>query len=118
MNKTTILMMAALAVGSAGCVGTSALRISTVPAGAKLYANGKYVGETPKDIPVTWGYYVLYSRCDATQIKIEKEGFKPYQSDITESTLGRRNRNGAYLPDSPFGPGRTYPYVINLQPVK
>ena len=119
MRKMVIIMMfAAMAAGGSGCMGTSALQVRTAPAGAKLYANGKYIGVTPASVPVDWGYFILYAYCDATRIKVEKEGYQPVEKAVTRVDLGRRNRNGGYFPGSPFGSGRTYPYLLNLDPVK
>jgi hypothetical protein len=119
MRKMIIpCVVAAMAAGLAGCVGTSALRISSVPDGAKLYANGKYVGETPASVPVDWGYFVVYGHCDMTQIRLEKPGYQAAERKVTRLELGHRNRNGAYLRGSEFGRGRTYPYVFALQPAK
>jgi hypothetical protein len=113
-----IAMTAAMLAACAGCVGTSALRISTVPPDAKVYANGRLVGQSPTNIPVHWGYYILYSHCDKTLVRIEKDGYQTLETLVTRATLGHRNRSGNYTPESEFGKGRTYPFVFQLHPEK
>ena len=119
MRRTGLLLVAAaMSLAGVGCVGTSALRIHTDPDGAKLYVNGKYVGVTPDTVPVKWGYFILYSHCDSTQLRIEKDGYQPMETTITRRDLGHRNRNSDHLAASPYGSGRTYPYTFSLQPAR
>ena len=50
------------------------VRVQSVPAGADVYVNDDHRGKTPLTVSV--------SRRDSHRIRIEKEGFEPYASEV------------------------------------
>ena len=97
-----------------GCGGTNTLRVSTVPTSARLYADGEYRGITPASIPQSWGPWGIWG--DATEIRIEKEGYKVFRRTIPNWELTRRWWAGNRSSGSEFGFGWVYPYTFTLEP--
>lgn len=100
-----------------GCsFGTHTISVSTDPTNAKVYQEGRLVGETPHNFPLPWRIIGGYWE-SPVPIRIEKEGYK------TLNTFLRRVWN--YPPEPPnwlegseFGNGNTYFLHLKLEPEK
>ena len=85
MKTFVKLAILCLSVASAGCCsivhGTSqGISVNSVPSGAKVFHNGVPAGTTPA---------VLELKRNAHHtIRVEKEGFSPYEESLTRSTSG------------------------------
>ena len=108
MKKTWIIIALVLL---SGCAGANALKISSVPGDARLYANGEYLGQTPKSAPSKW----WTGGGDAVTIRVEKDGYKPVEKTIPWSELNHRWWQGDFVGGSEFGLGNTFLYTIHLE---
>lgn len=78
MKRTTKIISFSLAVVMLFASCSSSTMIVSNPSNAKLYIDGELVGETPYKLQDT---KIVGS---VTDIKIEKEGYRPYMADITK----------------------------------
>ncbi len=108
MKKALVAIMAVLL---SGCAGTNALKISSVPGDARLYANGEYLGMTPRSAPSKW----WTGGGDSVMIRVEKDGYKAVEKTIPWSELNHRWWQGDFLGGSEFGLGNTFLYTIHLE---
>ncbi len=69
MVRTTlsVIVLAALAAGLAGCVKRT-ITLRSQPDGAVVYLNDEEVGRTPTTVPFTW--YGVYD------VRLEKDGYR------------------------------------------
>jgi hypothetical protein len=117
LKNANFLVVILLSFTVNGCAfGTHTIVVSTEPAGAKLYNDGQYCGETPISVGLPW--YGLIGYWDATvPIKIEKEGYQ-----TKDTTLRRIWNNDPEKPNwhigSEFGNGNTYYMHLDLEPQK
>ncbi len=109
MRRMLILVMTLVLV--AGCCGTNSLKVTTIPVGAKLYANGNYVGLTPCNAPAKWNF--LWS--NTVRLKMEKSGYEPMELNVSTEECRSRERKGDCEKGSEFGKGDTFPYTFNLE---
>jgi hypothetical protein len=106
------MMSVLIAAACAGCGwGTNAIRISSIPDGAKVYVNGEYKGETPRTVP---------SKCwwnggETVQVRLEKEGYRTFEKSIPWADLYHRWSQGDCTAGSEFGNGATFPYTFHLE---
>jgi len=111
MRKPLILPVVLLLF--AGCAGTNSIKVSTVPEGARLYANGEYLGLTPRSVPSNW----WHGGGDNVQVRLEKDGYRTVEKAIPWSELNHRYWQGDLVGGSEFGLGNTFPYTIHLEPL-
>jgi len=107
-----LFLLAIVMVMLTGCgYGVNALRISSIPNGAKVYANGEYLGETPKSVPSKWW---MPPAGDTVKIRLEKAGCKVTERNIPWSELNTMYWQHDYAAGSEFGNGNTFSFTINL----
>ena len=78
MKLTTKVISFSMAIVMLFASCSSSTMIVSNPGSAKLYVDGEEVGETPYKLRDT---KIVGS---VTEIRIEKEGYKPYMADITK----------------------------------
>lgn len=106
-----LLSITLLIILLAGCSGTNSLKISTIPSGAKIYANDSYIGTSPCNVPSKWN--VLWS--DTVRLNIKKDGYADESLNITTEEIRIMKKNEEYEDDSEFGTGNTFPFTFKLQ---
>ena len=110
----TVIVVAVLAL-CVGCVGTNAIRISTVPNAAKVYANGRYLGEAPVSVPSKWWAGPFYQGGDTVSVRLEKQGYRVFEKNVPWSELYHRYYQNDFTGGSEFGWGHTFPYTFHLE---
>jgi len=114
MIKKMVLLIG-IAVMMAGCAGTNTVRVSSIPDGAKLYANGEYVGETPKSVPSKHWMWFGIAGGDTVKLRLEKSGYKLTEKTVPFFELKHRFWQGDFTGGSEFGWGNTFTYTIHLE---
>lgn len=102
-----------------GCTALNSVRIDSVPSGAELRVNAKYVGRTPQEVQHVSTWYGTWGTGETLHVVLEKPGYQPFLADITYQDLCRRYLQSDYEAGCKFTalgalPGVTYPYIYKL----
>ena len=120
MNRTTGILCIILILTLSGCVrqfadghlaGTDTVAIETIPNGASLYKDGKYICETPCTIPFR---YSGLSEGEKYDITLSKSGYSSTIIHFERSMLFPKFNSGDYQSGSKYGAGNTFTFIYNL----